>query len=190
MKKKLILAVFVLAYAANSVAVAVPQSASEVTIQAEPPPICTLSAPTETFVEDAALQLPSTPTASTVVFDAVDDDAMLGSASILLTFSAMCNYASAFFGLQTTNGHMVRSPPASVTGFLTAIDYTASVTWSGPPTRTLIANGTPLATTTAATKANPTNGDLTVNIEVSSSSTPLLAGSYSDILVLRIGTSF
>lgn len=128
----------------------------------------------------------------------VDTVTALSSAQTsVLTVDAYCNYASAPVKLSSDNGGLTNTAATTAVGtFNRRINYTATFSgWGSAPNATVTTAGT--ATTSAATPitgaavsstgaVNTTSAVLTINT-VGSGTTPMLAGSYSDVLRVTFG---
>lgn len=115
----------------------------------------------------------------------------------LYNLAGYCNYANHSIGIKSDNGGMTLSGPApSVSGtFERRIPYTASFSgWGSAPTVNITASG-PLTTATADPDVdNDTSSSAVLSIlspitivVPGSGVAPLLAGTYTDVLRVRIG---
>lgn len=95
-----------------------------------------------------------------------------------------CNYA-ANAGLQTTYGSMT-SGLTAVSGFENNVEYTAVLGWGGMAPLTLNAQGV-AGFKAGAADAGPRSGTVSLTITPTANTDPLLAGDYSDTLVVQIG---
>ena len=143
--------------------------------------------------------------ASATVALSLGDDAMnqttaLTSSTIKnLTLSAFCNYATHNVSLRSANGGLTNAATTSTVGtFNRRIEYTANITgWDTSAVASLTANGvvtdatasqdTATSPVTAAT--NVTNANLAITTTANATA-PLLAGSYTDTLTIRLGAAF
>jgi len=117
--------------------------------------------------------------------------ALVNQASLTLQIAnAICNN-NAWFSLRSQNGGLTSSTASSIApgsgGFLTVIPYTASATWGS-------LNVT-LDTSTGAHFAGvPTggaySGSLSLNVATQKSTLPVVQGTYSDVLTVRVRASF
>jgi hypothetical protein len=130
-------------------------------------------------------------TAQIAITQMVDDaTAQLKPAKINLAFSAVCNVAHQVT-LGTTRGALLPDSLATETQgpFLKEVRYRATAQW-GATTVTLAADGSG-PRDAVEDIATARVGDLSIEIAVDGGNndltTPVLAGSYSDILTLRVG---
>jgi hypothetical protein len=150
----------------------------------------TCNVPTVAVVSSNGSFVPDTGLNGTFTFSdfANSTNATHASKTLTITYTgAMCNYA-AKLGLQSTNGAMT-SGLAAVSGFAEKVTYTAAAAWDGA-TNSLTADGSAAGIKGASNTsvAGPKNADLVVTVTTVASASPLLAGSYSDVLVVQVGT--
>lgn len=111
--------------------------------------------------------------------------------SASVTMNVMSNYAHTV-SLQTTNGGMTPAAVVPVVSgtFISKLNYTA-ILLSAPPAFILSLN-TSAAAALASQSINVAGAmisvyTLTVTVDNSNTTTPILAGTYSDTLVLKVG---
>lgn len=120
-----------------------------------------------------------------------DTTAHLKPATIQLAARAICNHPH-HLSLRTARGALIAeaNQGVSAAGFLKEVRYQASATW-GPHTATLTTDGTPGLISAPPANAPAQAGDLTLEIRIDGTSnnleTPVLAGTYLDILTIQIG---
>jgi hypothetical protein len=120
--------------------------------------------------------------------------ARLKPGHIGLKFRAVCNHPN-YVSLTTLNGGL---RPASTTSvvegtFLAHVNYVASLIW-GAARSELRTSGAALEATPAQFTNGAALGDLLIDIDIAAGQQnpdlPLIAGTYADTLVLRLGTQF
>ena len=165
-----------------------------VTLRAEAPGICGLAAAQTINGVNATLGASSqAPNAIFINQLTNPSTGQLLSASISLKFKAVCNYAH-YFSMQTANGGLqpqTRSVPVAG-GFLDHVNYTARLGW-GAATNALKTSGAAGQKIPALFIGGAYAGDLTLDFTVdgnSGNNLPLLAGSYSDTLIITLGPQF
>lgn len=102
----------------------------------------------------------------------------------------MCNYA-AVLSMHSQNGGMTPVTPATqpVAGqFLTRVDYTATANW-GSLNSLVLNTATQHDTPVSVQAAGANRGDLTVRLETTPSTIPLVQGEFQDTLVIKVGPS-
>ena len=121
-----------------------------------------------------------------------------GNPSAILSFNAACNFASSYIGLSSVNGALVNDTPGNFPGFATAIAYAVALEWPTPNAAvpTFIGAGAP-SSTVSNPVALPTSGSVRMVLRPfatitngaldSSPTRPLLAGTYSETLRIRLG---
>ncbi|MGH1351625.1 MAG: hypothetical protein ACRBBN_12595 [Methyloligellaceae bacterium] len=115
--------------------------------------------------------------------------ARLKQSTIHLLFpGARCNYR-AYLSIKSVRGGMVNSENLQqVSSFLNKIDYTASATFCGISTQ-FNTVGTGLSgSSKQCSITNAAQSDLNLTIQTIPGNTPLLAGTYNDTLVIKIGS--
>lgn len=182
-------AAIALAGGAWVVAWAADTSTSSVTLSGSVNNTCGFASnPTESLNNNAVLTAP-TASAPVITFNVANPTtAFLNTAKIRLTYPAICNYSPTTLSLKTTKGGMIvgAAPAATVSGFLTRIDYEASASW-GTAAAIVMTNGTQNEVSNSSTINAPRNTSLQLTIDITGVSTPLIAGTYTDTLTLQIG---
>jgi hypothetical protein len=124
--------------------------------------------------------------------------ALSTSKTTALNVSAYCNYALAPVKLTSDNNGMVNTATTLTSGtFNKRVNYTASLSgWGTASNATLTTTGTATSNTagaalvgtpvTAAEAVNTTNAVLQI-VTTGSGTTPMLAGTYSDVLRVTFG---
>lgn len=124
--------------------------------------------------------------------DFIDDiDATVNAASITLQFeNVMCNYA-AKLSLESASGGLAQQTGGStaVSGsgsFLNHVNYTAGAVWGTVTAPATLTTGTG-GVVTEQNAGGANLADLDVTISTADGSTPVLEGSYSDTLTVKVG---
>ena len=148
-------------------------------------PVCLLGAATATGGATNATYAANTITLTQFI----DPSTALVTASTmpLQISNAMCNY-NAWLSVSSQNGGMTSSNASTVVGgsFLTTVPYTVQASW-GTLTVTLdTSTGNKVAKTQAA-GANA--GALSLNFATVASTLPVVQGTYSDVVTVKIGAS-
>ena len=136
------------------------------------------------FTAPAAVSLTGTMSSST---------AMRAAGSISLDAAAMCNYKH-FVSVRQTSGGLIKAldvVPAQGT-FVRQQGYDATVTWAG---KTVTASSSDVTsaptvapiTSTSSEIAGAASGTLSLTLSVAASTSPVVAGAYTDSVVVQIG---
>ena len=151
-------------------------------------PVCTLSTPTVSGPSVNASYAANTITLTQVVDPTT---ALVNEASVTLQVAnAMCNN-NAWLRLQSRNGALTSNAAAggaSGSGeFLTVIPYTVAANWGR-------LNLTLDTSTGAKVAKEPTGGanagSLSLNLVTQKSALPVLQGTYSDVLTVKVGAFY
>ena len=121
-----------------------------------------------------------------------------GNPSAILSFNAACNFASSYIGLSSVNGALVNGTPGNFPGFATGIAYAVALEWPTPSAAipTFVGAGAP-SSSVSNPVALPTSGSVRMVLRPfatitngaldASPTRPLLAGTYSETLRIRLG---
>ena len=151
-------------------------------------PVCTLSSPAISGASVNASYAANTITLTQVIDPTT---ARVNEASLTLQIAnAMCNN-NAWLRFQSRNGGLTASTASGVAsgsrGFLTVIPYTVAATWGG-------LNLTLDTSTGAKVAKEPTRGanagSLSLNLVTQKSALPVLEGTYSDVLTVKVGAFY
>ena len=144
---------------------------------------CVLSPPAETAISNAALT--AGPTAGQVRLTQFVDPqtAVPVAANIGLDFSVICN-AAHHLTVRTLQGGLVLTTPAPPPGpgLRNSVPYQVSVAWAGQQATGSSYTTMPVDIATA----NGASGILSITIAVPGGGDPLVAGTYSDSLVVEL----
>jgi hypothetical protein len=117
--------------------------------------------------------------------------ASVNQASLTLQIAnAICNN-NAWLSLRSQNGGLTSSSASGVTsgsgGFLTVIPYTAAARWGGLNLTLDTSTGVNVA---KVPTGGANSGSLSLGIATQKSALPVVQGTYSDVLTVKIGASF
>lgn len=156
----------------------------ELGLNGDIPAGCIMAAPTAPSAQNATATALASGTADVVITRLVGDDGAPLGAQMTLNLPSACNQSHTL-SISSLNGGMT-NPDAGAPGaaFRTVLPYQVVVTWAGQ-TRTF--DSAASAATVAVGDA--ARGDLSVTIQISPGGAPLVAGSYSDQLVLELGVA-
>jgi hypothetical protein len=169
-----------------------PGSAStQITLTGVAPNVCSLPAPNASGAATNA-----TFSNNTVSFTQFLDPltALVNPSTISLTFAGtMCNY-NATVSLSSKNGGLVASDASSVLSdagtFLQKVPYTASVNWGRMSVLMLDTSATG---TVGAIVSRPAGGanaaDLVLSLTTSKSQLPVVSGTFTDIVTIKVSPS-
>ncbi len=204
MKKLIIAATAVAALTASSAFADASQSTS-VTFSGSVDNTCVMTTPTVTASSNAAsTALAGAAGVSTIAITNLADasTAALNAASFTLTYDgSYCNYAHKV-GIKALKGGLVETADTNdvVAGsgnFVQRIGYDADVTWAGastqgpdPATSYSSDEGDATKTTAINTTVTGANrGALVLSVAVAADTNPVVAGTYSETLTLKIGAT-
>lgn len=189
---KSVIAIALVSVSLSGTALAAPDETDALDINGSVSDTCFLGAPIVSASSDASLA------AKIVTFSALADSSTAvftgGGSSIELNFEGMCNYAHNV-SIQTTNGWLINSSGATVVAgsgtFNTNVGYTPTVKWHNQLATLNADDGS-----AGKTASKPILGafagiaELQINlIGVDDPSAPLVAGTYTDDLVLQLGAA-
>jgi hypothetical protein len=185
--------VFMIAAMAASALTAVSASAQttattvgtyEVGFSGAVPAGCLLSTPTAPEMNNATAVSLSPGSADIVVTQLVGDDGVPVGAVVILDLPSICNQAHTL-RLSSVGGGMV-NPEADGAGgaFRGALPYSVQVNWGGSVQT--YQTGEPVLSLPIG---NATTGQVTLTIQIPAGGAPLVAGVYSDQLVLELGAA-
>jgi len=148
------------------------------------PPGCIMQSATSPSSDNASVSSPSPGAADILIGRLVGEDGVPVGATVILTLPAACNQAHRL-SLGSLNGGLVNIDGTPVGGpFRALLPYTVGVSWGGASeTYDSATPGVTLSSGDAAT------GSVTVTIEIPAGGAPLVAGAYSDQLVLELAAA-
>lgn len=175
-------ALLALAAAGSAQAQTIPNR--QIAFNGEAAPGCIMQSPTSPSADNASVTSPSPGAADIVIGRLVGDDGVSVGATVILTLPAACNQAHRL-SLASLNGGLANVDGTPVGGpFRSLLPYTVAVNWgSGAQTYD---SGTPGVTLSSGDAAA---GSVTVIIEIPAGGAPLVAGAYSDQLVLELAAA-
>lgn len=198
MKRILFAAAALAAFGFNTSAMAADSATATVTMGGTVADTCTLQAPTFAATTGAPTNTATTNTSTVALSLADSTTAQLKASGFTLTYAGMCNYAHQV-GIKATNGGLLNATPVAPVGgtFVQRIGYTASAVWAtktvavpGAITSTVSATGE-IAAQAAVHEAviGSNQGDLVLTVGIAAVATPVVAGTYSETLTLKIGAT-
>ncbi len=150
-------------------------------------PVCTLSSPAISGSSVNASYAANTITLTQLIDPTT---ALVNQASLTLQIvNAMCNN-NAWVSLRSQNGGLTSANSGVASGsggFLAVIPYTVAATWGGL-NLTLDTNSGVNVAKVPTGGAN--SGSLSLNVVTQKSASPVVQGTYSDVLTVKVGASF
>lgn len=146
-------------------------------------PGCTMAAPVISGATNTTSSNVAAGTADLTVTRLVGDDGVPVGAQVVLTLESACNQSHTL-SLDSVRGGMTNGETAPNGQFRTVLPYSVTLSWAGV-TQTFSSADPALA----AAIGSAARGPLTVSITIPSGGTPLVAGAYSDQLVLELGAA-
>lgn len=148
-------------------------------------PGCITSIPASTSSQNATVTELVAGSANIVVTRLVGDDGVPLGAQIVLSLPAACNQAHTL-NVSSLNGGLMNAngSTAGSAAFRALLPYTVQVNWAGQ-TQTLTSG----AGAVAQPISDAATGPLSVTIQIPAGGSPMVAGSYSDQLVLELGVA-
>lgn len=148
------------------------------------PSACVISAPAAEAGANAAFQSLEATSARVRIVDLVDPmTAQPRAASINLAFPVICNAAHRVT-VRTPGGAMVRggAPAPQAPGFRDRLPYEVSASWAGQSDQGSSTTLTPVD----INLPNGAAGTLSVAVNIPAGGEPLIAGAYSDSLIVEL----
>ena len=146
-------------------------------------PGCIMAAPTVPSAQNATATSLSAGSADINVTQLVGDDGVPIGAQLVLSLDSACNQAHVL-SIASQNGALINdvSTGDPGTSFRNTLPYAVSLSWSGQ-TQTLDSSDGSLSLPVGVAA----RGSVTVIIQIPAGGAPMVAGSYSDQLVLELG---
>jgi len=156
----------------------------QMTFQGQAPAGCLMQAPLSPSADNASVTASAPGSADIVITQLVGDDGVSEGATVILNVPAACNQAHTV-SLISSNGGLLNAEGAPAGGpFRALLPYSVVLSWgSGSET---YQSGDPAATISSGDAAT---GSVTVTIEIPAGGAPLVAGSYSDQLILELAAA-
>jgi hypothetical protein len=178
--------IFLCLAAAPAAALAAPiegRDSARLDLIGEAPSACLISAPSAEAGSNAVFQPITGDSARIRVVDLVDPATSEARAtSINLAFPVICNGAHRVT-VRTAQGAMVRAGPAvSAPGFRDRLPYQVSAAWGGQSVTGVSESGTPVD----IQLNNGAAGLLSLAVAIAPGGDPLIAGAYSDSLIVEL----
>lgn len=147
-------------------------------------PGCIMAAATSPSAQNASMSSPTPGSAEVVVTQLVGDDGVPLGAQITLSMESACNQAHTL-RVGSQNGALTTPASTGATGpFRDTLPYAVVVNWASADQSFNSGDGL---------QAQPVNdaarGPITVIIQIPAGGAPMVAGSYSDQLVLELGVA-
>jgi hypothetical protein len=156
---------------------------SHLNLTANAAPVCTLSSPVASGSSVNAGYAMNSVTLTQLIDPTT---ALANDSSITLQIAhALCNH-SAWLSLGSRNGGLTSSSGVNVAAgqFLTVVPYVAEASWGGLTIALDTGSGVKIA---KGELAGANSGSLSLNIAVHKGATPVVQGTYSDVLTVKIG---
>lgn len=146
---------------------------------------CVTASPSASAAQNATAKGLVTGSANVMITRLVGEDGVPLGAQIVLTMPSTCNQAHTL-NLNSLNGGLSNSSGAGAEGgpFRALLPYTVVVDWAGQ-SRTFDSSVGSLTQPVS----DAATGPVTVTIQIPSGGAPMVAGSYSDQLVLELGVA-
>lgn len=184
MRKLPILVAVALAFPAAGQAQELNRAAQRLELAANAPVACVISPPSVGNQANASFAATSASSGQVNITEFVDPaNATSRASSIELNLPMVCN-ASHSVRISSANGGLLRAGAAGRAGtgaFAEFLAYNVGVDWSGRSVNLLTSDNT--ATIAAS---DPGKGEMTIRIATPAGSGPLVAGQYSDSIVVEV----
>lgn len=155
---------------------------NELVITGQSPQACVISGAAQSSVSNATVTT-GAGAAQVVVGQLVDLNAVPLAARVSVALPVICNTANVV-SISTSNGALTLENPApAAPGFRSQLPYQLSATWAGQ--QETVNSGTPLT----ITSANAATGNLLLTIAIPAGGEPLIAGTYTDSVVVLLQPS-
>ena len=156
----------------------------QLTFQGDAPAGCLMQAPLSPSSDNASVTSAAPGSADIVIGQLVGDDAVSVGATVVLSVPAACNQAHTV-SLVSVNGGLANADGTAASApFRSILPYSVAVSW-GSDAETY-QRGDPATTISYGDAAT---GSVTVTIEIPAGGAPLVAGSYSDQLILELAAA-
>lgn len=145
---------------------------------------CLMQTPQAPTSDNASVTSSGPGSADIVIGQLVGDDGISVGATVILTLPAACNQAH-ILRLVSVNGGLINVDGTPAGGpFRSVLPYAVAISWgSGSDT---YQSGDPATT---ISNGDAATGTVTVTIEIPAGGAPLVAGSYSDQLILELAAA-
>lgn len=173
-----------LAFAGAAAAQTAETGAIQATFHGNAPAGCLMSAPSAPTSENVQVGALSPGSADIAISQMTGDDATALGATVVLVLPAVCNQAHTL-NLSSLNGGLLGDGDAPAGGaFRSLVPYSVTVSWAG---------GVQVLQTSDETLSVPfsdaATGVVTVTIQIPPGGAPLVAGAYTDEIVLELGAA-
>jgi hypothetical protein len=158
--------------------------AIQATFRGNAPAGCLMSSPSAPTSENVSVGALSPGSADIAISQMVGDDATALGATIVLVLPAVCNQAHTL-NLSSLNGGLLGDGEAPISGaFRSLVPYSVTVNWAGGE-QVLLTSDQELSVPFGDAAA----GVVTVTIQIPPGGAPLVAGAYTDEIVLELGAA-
>lgn len=155
---------------------------NQLVITGQAPQACIISGTVQSSETNATVSAGPT-AAQVVVAQLVDANSVPETATANLQLPVICNTANVL-SISTANGALTLQGTApAAAGFRSQLPYTLSASWAGQAQT--VNSGTALQ----IASANAATGTVSLNIDIPGGGEPLLAGTYSDSIVVQLQPS-
>lgn len=167
---------------ANAQAQDLTHATQRLELAATAPVACVINAPSVANQSNASYSATGASSGQVNITELVDaDSATSRASSIELNLPVVCN-ASHRVMVRSTNGGLVRAGATGRSGaFQESLTYTVDIDWSGQTLQLLTSR-----TDANLDVAHPGKGDMLIRIATPAGGGPLVAGQYSDSIVVEV----
>lgn len=156
----------------------------QATFRGAAPAGCRISTPAAPVSENVQIGALSAGSAAIAINQMVDEASAPLGATVVLVLPAICNQAHTL-NLSSLNGGLLGDgPAASVGAFRSLLPYSVTVAWAGGE-QLLLTPDQNLSVVVGEAAA----GVVTVTIQIPQGGAPLVAGAYTDEIVLELGAA-
>jgi hypothetical protein len=191
MISRFILSVLLLWSLANIHASAQDSKSGNWSLGGEAPPLCAFSALPSSLTSENMTLTPGSATSKIIIDNMIDPaTARLNTASLQFEIAGTCNQPH-YVSVMTKNGGLIPNDGVGNEAFMAHVNYRVQVDWAGQ-TSLLTTNAIPGKKTSPLFIGGPNKGPLNVWIAIDAQENdmerPYIAGLYTDILTVQIGT--
>lgn len=183
-RSPLLAATALLVLAAGSAQAQTVTTPRQLAFNGDAPAGCLMQAPLSPSSDNASVTASAPGSADIVIGQLVGDDGVSVGTTVVLSVPAACNQAHTV-SLSSVNGGLINADGTPASGpFRAILPYAVAISWgSGSET---YESGDPAATIAYGDAAT---GSVTVTIQIPEGGAPLVAGSYSDQLILELAAA-
>ena len=184
MKARFAIAAFSVALLGAGAASAQSVGTSPLTFQGKAPPACRMSTPMSEASQNAELDSAAPGAAEISIARLAGDDGSVIGANMALNIPVLCNQAHTLSVESRRGGLSLSQVPVEATAFRTSVPYRVRVSWAGA-NDDFSSDGS----NAFLSIGDAGQGLLNVVIDIPAGGVPLVAGSYSDELVLVLSVA-